>query len=153
THTGTTAAGAAAVVKVLTAQHVPMRNVSLLDGSGLAPANRVTCAALAGAVGLGMTARYHAIDVGVAGAGRSGTLAARFAGDPLQGVLRAKTGHIDGVAALAGVVDDAEHLRFAFVVNGQFGTVQGEDMQAEAARLVAAYPQRPPGDVLPRPGT
>jgi D-alanyl-D-alanine carboxypeptidase/D-alanyl-D-alanine-endopeptidase (penicillin-binding protein 4) len=151
-HHGGTAAGTAAVMRVLAARHISMKHVSVFDGSGLAPSNRVTCAALVGVIDLARNPRFAAIDRGLAVAGRTGTLATRFLGDPLQGVLRAKTGHIDGVAALAGVVDDAEHLRFAFVVNGQFGTVQGQALQAQAARLVAAYPQLPAGTLIPTPG-
>jgi D-alanyl-D-alanine carboxypeptidase len=95
--------------------------------------------------------RYRALDRGLAVAGRTGTLARRFVGDPLQGVLRAKTGHIDGVAGFVGIVDDAEHLRFALLVNGQFTTAQGEALQATVARLVAAYPQAAGETVVPAP--
>jgi D-alanyl-D-alanine carboxypeptidase/D-alanyl-D-alanine-endopeptidase (penicillin-binding protein 4) len=150
-HEGTTAAGTAAIVSVLQGLGVDTTGVALLDGSGLAPANHVTCDALVGAVDLATRPRYASLDRGLAVAGESGTLALRFRGDPLQGVLRAKTGHIDGVAGLAGVVDDAEHLRFAFIVNGQFSTAQGQELQATAARLVAAYPQVPAGMTVPAP--
>jgi D-alanyl-D-alanine carboxypeptidase/D-alanyl-D-alanine-endopeptidase (penicillin-binding protein 4) len=150
-HDGSTAAGTAAIVTTLRDRGVDTDGVTLLDGSGLAPGNRVTCDALVGVVDLARSARFTALDRGLAVAGESGTLALRFRGDPLQGVLRAKTGHINGVAGLAGVVDDAEHLRFAFIVNGQFTTAQGQELQATAARLVAAYPQVPAGTTLPGP--
>ena len=38
-------------------------------------------------------------------AGQTGTLIGRFAGTTLVGRLRAKTGHIDGVVGLAGIIE------------------------------------------------
>ncbi|HEY5012267.1 MAG TPA: D-alanyl-D-alanine carboxypeptidase, partial [Acidimicrobiia bacterium] len=68
-------------------------------------------------------------------------LAQRFVGDPLAGRLRAKTGHIDGVVGLAGVVPShAGELRFAFLANGNFSVNGGEDLQSQLAHLVADYP-------------
>jgi D-alanyl-D-alanine carboxypeptidase/D-alanyl-D-alanine-endopeptidase (penicillin-binding protein 4) len=150
-HDGSTDAGTKAIATLLQRAGVPTTGLALHDGSGLAPTDRITCDTLVGVVDLMSQPRYAALDHGLAVAGRTGTLAARFLGDPLQGVLRAKTGHIDGVAGLAGVVDDAQHLRFAFLVNGQFGTAQGEALQATVARLVAAYPQVGTEPVVPAP--
>jgi D-alanyl-D-alanine carboxypeptidase/D-alanyl-D-alanine-endopeptidase (penicillin-binding protein 4) len=150
-HDSSTDAGTKAVATLLQRQGVTTKGLDLHDGSGLAPSDRVTCDTLVGVVDLMSQPRFAALDHGLAVAGRTGTLALRFLGDPLQGVLRAKTGHIDGVAGLAGVVDDAEHLRFAFLVNGQFGTAQGEALQATVARLVAAYPQFGGAPVVPAP--
>jgi len=147
----TTEAGAAAVVDVLQQEGVTMRGVTLLDGSGLAPGNRLTCDALLGVMDLASRPEFAALDRGLAVAGQTGTLARRFLGDALQGVLRAKTGHIDGVAGLVGVVDDTEHLRFAFLVNGQVSRSQAEALQATVARVVAAYPQPPDGAHVPPP--
>jgi D-alanyl-D-alanine carboxypeptidase/D-alanyl-D-alanine-endopeptidase (penicillin-binding protein 4) len=150
-HDGTSSGGAAAVVDVLHDRGIDTDGVALVDGSGLAPTNRLTCDALVGVMDLASQPRFRALDRGLAVAGQTGTLARRFVGDPLQGVLRAKTGHIDGVAGFVGIVDDAEHLRFAFLVNGQFTTAQGEALQATVARLVAAYPQAAGGTVVPAP--
>jgi D-alanyl-D-alanine carboxypeptidase/D-alanyl-D-alanine-endopeptidase (penicillin-binding protein 4) len=147
----TTEAGAAATVDVLEHEGVPMHGVTLLDGSGLAPGNRLTCDALIGVIDLAAQPTFAALDRGLAVAGQTGTLARRFLGDPLAGMLRAKTGHIDGVAGLVGVVDDAEHLRFAFLVNGQVSQAQGEALQATVARVVAAYPQAPDAALVPPP--
>jgi D-alanyl-D-alanine carboxypeptidase len=107
---------------------------------------------LLGTIDLSGQPRFAAIDQGLAVAGESGTLATRLGSDPLRGVLRAKTGHIDGVAALAGVIDRSPPLRFAFVTNGQFSVAQGEALQDVAARLVATYPQVPARSVVPAPG-
>src|SRR5439155_5415297 len=52
-------------------------------------------------------------------AGMDGTLKGRMFG-PARGRVRAKTGYIDGVTALAGYVPDTREgpVAFAFVVNG-----------------------------------
>jgi D-alanyl-D-alanine carboxypeptidase/D-alanyl-D-alanine-endopeptidase (penicillin-binding protein 4) len=52
-------------------------------------------------------------------AGEDGTLRNRMPSEDLQGQLRAKTGSIDGVAALAGYVPSAsgELLAFAILFN------------------------------------
>jgi D-alanyl-D-alanine carboxypeptidase/D-alanyl-D-alanine-endopeptidase (penicillin-binding protein 4) len=148
---GTTAAGTAAITAVLADEGIDTAGVALLDGSGLAPDNRVTCEALVDVVGLVARPAFAALDRGLAVAGETGTLALRFDGDPLEGILRAKTGRITGVAGLAGLVDDAEHLRFSFIVNGEVSTAQGEALQATVARVVAAYPQRPDTSIVPPP--
>jgi D-alanyl-D-alanine carboxypeptidase len=61
-------------------------------------------------------------------------------GDPLEGVLRAKTGQIDGVVGLVGVIDGPRARHFAFVANGDFSSAVGHGLQDEVARRVAAAP-------------
>ncbi|MET1000917.1 MAG: D-alanyl-D-alanine carboxypeptidase/D-alanyl-D-alanine-endopeptidase [Acidimicrobiia bacterium] len=149
---GTTDAGTEAIVATLAELGVPTGALDVRDGSGLAPTNRVTCDAILGALALGNRAEFAAIDRGLAVAGRTGTLVSRLRGDPLEGVLRAKTGQIEDVAGLAGIVDDAEHLRFAFVANDDFTTAGGQALQVELARLVAAYPDAPAAsELVPAP--
>jgi D-alanyl-D-alanine carboxypeptidase/D-alanyl-D-alanine-endopeptidase (penicillin-binding protein 4) len=145
---GTTGTGTQRVVATLTDLGVPTAGLDLRDGSGLHPENRVTCDAILGVLQLGL----EPIDRGLAVAGETGTLVNRLGGDPLQGSLRAKTGQIAGVASFAGVVDDADALRFAYIVNGDFSTSGGQSLQVDAARLVAAYPDAPAaGDLVPLP--
>jgi D-alanyl-D-alanine carboxypeptidase/D-alanyl-D-alanine-endopeptidase (penicillin-binding protein 4) len=135
-----TAAGLTKVVDHLEALGVATAGVELVDGSGLAPSNRVTCDAIAGVLRLTGRKPFDAILSGLPVAATSGTLATRFVGDPLAGVLRAKTGEIDSVVGLSGMVDDAEHLRFAFLANGDFSTDGGRALQGAVARAVASYP-------------
>lgn len=141
---GTTATGTQRVVATLADLGVPAAGLDLRDGSGLHPEDRVTCDAILGVLQLGL----EPIDRGLAVAGESGTLVTRLVGDPLEGILRAKTGQIAGAAALAGVVDDADALRFAYIVNGEFSTAGGQSLQVDAARLVAEYPDAPAADDL-----
>ncbi len=159
--TGTTAAGAHAIVAVLSGLGVPVGGVVLHDGSGLAPDNRITCASLLAAVALGSQPRFSAIVKGLPVAGQSGTLASRFVGTALAGRLRAKTGHIDGVVGLAGVIDAAGSagrapravpVRFAFLANGNFSTTEGETLQDEIAEAIGDALDAPsPRDLVPAP--
>jgi D-alanyl-D-alanine carboxypeptidase/D-alanyl-D-alanine-endopeptidase (penicillin-binding protein 4) len=151
---GSTNTGLRAMVATVSRLGVPTAGVELVDGSGLSPDGRVTCAALLAAVELGDRAGYHALRSGLAVAGRTGTLARRFVGDPLAGRLRAKTGHINGVVGLAGVVPTTAGLaRFAFLANGTFSESQGNALQERIAHLVASYPVVPPPErLVPAPG-
>lgn len=152
-HEGTTSTGLRAVVATLQRLGVPTAGVQLVDGSGLSPNDRVTCPALLAAVNLGARPATRALRDGLPIAAQTGTLAARFLGDPLAGKLRAKTGHIDGVVGLAGVVPTADGpLTFAFIANGDFSTAGGDSLQDDVAHLVASYPVVPdPAALVPAP--
>ncbi len=138
--TGTTAAGTRAIVDTLASLGVPTTGMTLHDGSGLAPDNRVTCDALLRVLTLTSRAKFVAIDRGLPIAGRTGTLAFRFLGDPLTGKLRAKTGSINGVVSLSGTIDAGPRPRFAFIANGGFSTAGGGQLQDEVAHAVGRYP-------------
>lgn len=151
---GTTAAGTKAVQSVLAKLGVPTAGMNLHDGSGLAPDDRVTCSALLHVIALTGEPRFAAIDRGLPVAARTGTLALRFAGTPLAGRLRAKTGSIGGVVGLAGVLGSqpAAVPRFAFVANGNFSTAAGAQLQDEIAEAIGAYPDAPdPAKLVPAP--
>jgi D-alanyl-D-alanine carboxypeptidase/D-alanyl-D-alanine-endopeptidase (penicillin-binding protein 4) len=154
--TGTTATGTDAVRIALAHLGVPVSGVDLHDGSGLAPSDRVTCAALLRVVELSARPQFTAIDHGLPIAGRSGTLISRFTGTSLVDRLRAKTGHITGVVGLAGVIDAASRRgaspRFAFVANGGFSTEGGAQLQDEIGAAIGAYPDAPaPAALVPAP--
>jgi D-alanyl-D-alanine carboxypeptidase/D-alanyl-D-alanine-endopeptidase (penicillin-binding protein 4) len=126
---GSTAAGVDVLREVLVDAELPLEGVALVDGSGLSRSNRLTCgllAALIGDVGTG-----SALDRSLAVAGRTGSLTERFLGTPLVGRLRGKTGSLNGVETLAGVVetDSGQALSFAYLLNGPGTTDAG------AARL------------------
>jgi D-alanyl-D-alanine carboxypeptidase/D-alanyl-D-alanine-endopeptidase (penicillin-binding protein 4) len=150
--TGTTATGTQAVRIALTHLGVPVAGIDLHDGSGLAPSDRVTCAALLRVVELSARPQFTAIDHGLPVAGVSGTLISRFTGTSLVGRLRAKTGHISGVVGLAGVIDAAHDRdaapRFAFVANGSFSTEGGAQLQDEIGAAIGAYPDAPSAAAL-----
>jgi D-alanyl-D-alanine carboxypeptidase/D-alanyl-D-alanine-endopeptidase (penicillin-binding protein 4) len=153
---GTTGAGTQAIPAVLTKLGVPVAGVVLHDGSGLAPVDRITCATLLAIVELASQPKFSAIDRGLPVAGRTGTLFGRFGGTSLVGRLRAKTGHIDKVVGLAGVIDPSANgatpgAHFAFIANGDFSTDGGESLQDQVAGAISAYLDAPvaPGSVPP----
>jgi D-alanyl-D-alanine carboxypeptidase/D-alanyl-D-alanine-endopeptidase (penicillin-binding protein 4) len=154
---GSTAAGTRVIPEVLSRLGVPTAGVALVDGSGLAPTDRVTCAALMRVIALGSESRFSGIIRGLPVAGQTGTLAQRFVGTPLAGRLRAKTGHITDVVGLAGVIppaggNDASSYRFASVANGNFSTSEGEGLQDQIAGLIGGYVDKPATpDPIPPP--
>ena len=156
--TGTTASATLAVKVALAHLGVPTTAVDLHDGSGLAPTDRVTCAALLRVVELSAHAPLTAIDHGLPVAGRTGTLTFRFTGTTLVGRLRAKTGHIDGVVGLSGLIDATRGStvapRFAFIASGTFSTDEGAQLQDEIGAAIGAYPDAPtPAELVPAPST
>ncbi len=132
TGTGTTQAGTAAVIQVDQGLGIPTTGVDLVDGSGLAATNLVTCSALLGALDLASRPGFEAT-------GQSGTLARRFLGTPEQASLAAKTGSINGVAAMVGTLDVARPLHFALVVDGSFSYAGGTAVEDKVVSALAAY--------------
>lgn len=108
---------------VLAEQAIPATGLHLVDGSGLAHANRVAAITLAR-----ILMRYDAMAGGnvlyplLPRGGKDGTLK-MYDFTSAQGRVRAKSGHLDGVSSLAGYVDTRRHGRvvFAFLINGSPG--------------------------------
>jgi D-alanyl-D-alanine carboxypeptidase/D-alanyl-D-alanine-endopeptidase (penicillin-binding protein 4) len=136
---GTTDAGRRVVLDTLTRLGLPLRNVRMVDGSGLDPANRVTCRLMVALTGSPVAATIQA---SVPVAAQTGTLYKRFLATPVAGRLRAKTGSIRGVASLVGWVSStARHAyAFAYIENG-VTPAQGSHLQDELGHdLVLAAP-------------
>ena len=147
------AGGAAAVQAVLgpvlDEVGVGRESVALVDGSGLSRLNRLRPAALtrllalvASDDGSAAVERLGPVLSGLPVAGFSGTLEDRYrkgSGVPAAGVVRAKTGTLNGVSALAGLVRTADGRLLAFDLAAD-GVPLGATLQAEAAldRLAAA---------------
>jgi D-alanyl-D-alanine carboxypeptidase/D-alanyl-D-alanine-endopeptidase (penicillin-binding protein 4) len=145
----TTEAGTAALVRTIASLDVDVNGAAPLDGSGLAPDDRLSCTTLLDALELA----DPAVDEGLADAGSTGTLATRFIGHPLEGALHAKTGQINGVVGFAGLIDgegERPTLRFAFLANGDFDTEAGQALQVAVVDALASYPDAPPAsDLVP----
>ncbi len=115
-------AGAAlALEQVLAPLGVDPAKAVLADGSGLSTSTRISPAAVTGLLARAASGREPRLAPLVAGlpvGGFDGTLAGRFRlGDgaaPGAGSVRAKTGTLDGVSALAGVVRTADGRLLAF---------------------------------------
>ena len=148
---GTTVRGLAVLEEVLAAAGHPMEGVVPHDGSGLDDDNRVTCRLLASV----LDDRTHGETLvgALPVAGGRGTMKKRFVGTAGEGRVRAKTGTLNGVTSLAGVVDTTggRRLAFALVSNGDlpYGI---RDLHQEVVLSMLSYPAGPPAEVLgPRP--
>lgn len=110
--------GTRAVEETLAESDVPVGGLRLHDGSGLSRANRISPLTLAGVVRAAAARASTApllADLPVGGL--TGTLADRFGRDSAgRGLVRAKTGTLTGVHALAGYVTDREGLPLVFAV-------------------------------------
>lgn len=124
---GSTAAGVRAIEDVLMAAGLPVSGSVVADGSGLSRDNRVRCGLLTAL----LAARPEQFRERLAVAGQSGTLEHRLVANSAAGRLRAKTGSLDGVAALTGYADTpaGATLNFAFIINGLPPGESGRSLQ------------------------
>jgi PBP4 family serine-type D-alanyl-D-alanine carboxypeptidase len=115
---GTTGAGAAIVIRDLTAADVPLAGVRIVDGSGLSLSDRLTARALTAL----LVSVWNDVDLrqpfwaSLPIAGINGTLEKRLRKPPARGAVRAKTGTTSGASALSGYV--ADRYVFAVLQNG-----------------------------------
>jgi serine-type D-Ala-D-Ala carboxypeptidase/endopeptidase (penicillin-binding protein 4) len=151
---GTTTACTAAIVAVLGELGVATDGLVLVDGSGLDRGDRATCAQLVTALDLGERPEIATLWDGLAVAGEAGTLRPRLRDSALQGRLRGKTGSLEGVTALTGLVDVGRPLRFAFLGAGAFSEAEGLALREQAAAIVAEFPDAPPAaELVPAPAS
>jgi|694.fasta_scaffold07352_10 D-alanyl-D-alanine carboxypeptidase/D-alanyl-D-alanine-endopeptidase (penicillin-binding protein 4) len=115
---GTTAAGIEATKESLKNQSFDVTDLVMLDGSGLDTGNRMSCE-LSLALVSAVSQRPEFSDALPLG-GKSGTLRKRMLATPSTGRVRAKTGTLNSVNALAGFADTPQGstLSFAFMHNG-----------------------------------
>ena len=143
-----TFAGSSAAVGEVLAEVLPgagRGGFALADGSGLSRSDRVQPAALTAllsAVVRDDSGRYAPVLTGLPVAGFDGTLADRFRAGPARraaGVVRAKTGTLADVSALAGLVRTRDGRLLAFDVTAD-AVVGGATSSAQAAldRMAAA---------------
>lgn len=113
---------AEAVLSVLKQYGVPTDGLAIADTSGLEPGSRLTVQTLVHVQSafLNTKSATWPAEVGLPVSQLSGTLAARDFGAEARGLVRAKTGTLDTVTALAGNVSrlNGSALIFAVVVNG-----------------------------------
>jgi D-alanyl-D-alanine carboxypeptidase/D-alanyl-D-alanine-endopeptidase (penicillin-binding protein 4) len=135
-----------AVTEAARALGVPTRGVALHDTSGLSHADRITPAALVAVLREAVSPGHRQLRPMLAGlpvAGLTGTLSARFLTHPSDkgaGVVRAKTGTLSGVNALAGTVVDRSGrlLIFAFLAShARLPGLTVPGLDALATRLTA----------------
>jgi D-alanyl-D-alanine carboxypeptidase/D-alanyl-D-alanine-endopeptidase (penicillin-binding protein 4) len=145
------------MVADLAAAGVPTEGIALTDGSGLDLGNRATCRSLAQVLELEPVG--DVLEEGLAIAGQSGTLQGRMVGTPAEGNLRAKTGSLRNVSALAGEVDgaDGRTYTFAYISNvpeGEFVPDITLQLQADLGAALAALAEvEAPQEIYPVPVT
>lgn len=121
---GSFAGGARATKLILDQNGISTKNLNLFDGSGLSRQNQTTSTTVAQVLTKmvrGDKSQWAAIATGLPVAGRTGTLSTRFDTKRTQagaGVVRAKTGSLTGVSALAGTVLDKSGRLLVFVMMG-----------------------------------
>jgi D-alanyl-D-alanine carboxypeptidase/D-alanyl-D-alanine-endopeptidase (penicillin-binding protein 4) len=146
---GSTLAGTTAIKGKLRDLGVPVDNgLTLTDGSGLDRGNRVTCRILVATLGLGDQPGMRTLWDGLPVAGVNGTLFDELNDTKLAGTMRGKTGSLDGVSGLLGMVDLGRSVRFAFLDNGDFTEREAAPLRAKAANIIATYPDAPKSDEL-----
>jgi len=158
---GTTALGLDKVLSVLKAWTIPLDGVTLVDGSGLSDENRLTCQALLAVLQHGSV--DDAVGQGLPiGGEKGGTLYDAFQeGQPLSGIIRAKTGTLDntdgvadkpGAKALSGYVPlpGGGAIEFALLLNGETITNKTEYRPTWEllASILAAYLSGPTPQAL-----
>lgn len=151
---GSTIEGANAIEQMLRSEGFSTTETDVVDGSGLASENRVTCRLLAEVLD---ASTDSPLPDGLAVSGESGTLLERMVGTAAQGVVRAKTGRLNEVGALAGFVtaSDGTDLTFAWLANTTdlYPVEQMMASQDAVALELVAYPVGPSVDALAPPGS
>lgn len=148
---GSTAAGLAVVRDHLTGTGVALDGMAAVDGSGLDRSDRLSCDILQrvfAKTGEGELGKVLPV------AGRNGTLHRRFQNTPAAGKVRAKTGSLEGVAALSGWTTAASgrSVQFSLLSNELPAAQIGSALQDKVVNALARYPQAPaPDDLAPRP--
>jgi D-alanyl-D-alanine carboxypeptidase/D-alanyl-D-alanine-endopeptidase (penicillin-binding protein 4) len=149
---GSTAAGTDAVRSILAENGIPVEQLVIDDGSGLAETDRVTCQVLAGILAdAGADSAFaESLSIG----GERGSLGTRFEGAPADGLVPAKTGTLNTVSARSGYVqsatDGAVALIFAYVANEEptLSNDAAKSIQDEIVNSLTSYPGPPTIEVL-----
>jgi len=136
------AGGAKAIQAQLRKLGLPMTGARFADGSGLNRADRLTpdlLTALLAKAGDPSRPDLRAALTGLPVAGFTGTLSARYT-DGAAGVVRAKTGTLTGVNALAGTVVDRDGrlLAFAFLAANTTSPTEAQAALDRTATALAA---------------
>jgi D-alanyl-D-alanine carboxypeptidase/D-alanyl-D-alanine-endopeptidase (penicillin-binding protein 4) len=144
---GSTEAGLGVVRQAMADAGLPADHVTMTDGSGLDVGNRLTCHLLAAL--LDREGPASATGQGLAIGAQTGTLARRFLGAPAAGRVRAKSGSIRGVSALAGFVEAerGDVLTFALVGNDVPGGATFT-LQDRVVDILVRYPDAPAASAL-----
>jgi D-alanyl-D-alanine carboxypeptidase/D-alanyl-D-alanine-endopeptidase (penicillin-binding protein 4) len=142
------ALGTQRVRAVLKSWDIADDSYAIADGSGLSRYNYVTSDALVRILARMRSDARHTAPFAetLPIAGREGTLARRLAGSAAEGRVRAKTGTVDNVRAIAGYVETAsgETLIFSIIANNFTVSTSVIDAAADRALIRLATFSRQP---------
>lgn len=115
----------------------------MADGSGLSPLNRISPKLFSGILSY-MYRSYQyrpEFEASLATAGVDGTLRERMRHTPAEGLLRAKTGFINGVSSLSGytVTRDSEPIAFSLLINGYKNLWTAREVQDKISILLTTF--------------
>ena len=130
-----------AVKSVLEGLNVPTEGLALLDGSGLSAANRVRPSTFVALIDrLSESELWPEYWATLPEAGQRRGLG-RMYRTAAAGNLRAKTGTIEGVSALSGLVrsQDDERLAFSIVLNGTPSTTRAKRIENQIGARLASF--------------
>jgi D-alanyl-D-alanine carboxypeptidase/D-alanyl-D-alanine-endopeptidase (penicillin-binding protein 4) len=119
---GTTAGGVAVLERYLATVGADSGSYRIVDGSGLSRSNRLSARTIAAVLRRGLSdfgASYE-LAASLSVSGTDGTLEDRMGYPGLARRVRAKTGLLDGVTAISGIVETASgsEVLFSILVNG-----------------------------------
>lgn len=143
---GTPEASARAVRATLLDLGVDMSHVVQLDGSGLSSGNRVSASTFVDVLDhIATSPQWDVFWATLPEAGHRRELS-RMYSTAAAGNLRAKTGTIEGVSALSGMVrsEDGERLVFSLLVNGTPSTSRAKRVENRVGALLASFHRVPP---------
>lgn len=119
---GTTAEGVRVLERYLESVGAGSGSYRVVDGSGLSRSNRLTARTIARVVRSGLADFETSYELGasLSVSGTDGTLEDRMGYPALSGSVRAKTGLLDGVTAISGILETAsgDEVLFSILVNG-----------------------------------
>lgn len=139
--TGSPEAASAAVQASLAELGVDLRGLVQVDGSGLSSGNRVRAATFVDLLArMAASPDWNEYWATLPEAGNRRELG-RMYRTPAAGNLRAKTGTIEGVSALSGVVQtqDGERLAFSILVNGAASPARAKRVENEIGVRLASF--------------
>lgn len=119
---GTTRGGAALLLDFLGSTGADTTGVRIVDGSGFSRDNRLSCRTITAVMRRALSEFGTSYEFGasLSVSGTDGTLADRMGYAGLEKSVRAKTGLLDGVTAISGVMSTSggERVLFSIIVNG-----------------------------------
>jgi D-alanyl-D-alanine carboxypeptidase/D-alanyl-D-alanine-endopeptidase (penicillin-binding protein 4) len=148
---GSPAAAERAVRRTLADMSVDTAGIVLMDGSGLSGGNRVPATAFVGLLSqMSKSELWGDLWASLPEAGNRRELP-RMYRTPAAGNLRAKTGTIEGVSALSGIVQslDGERFVFSIMVNESPSQNGAKRIENELGVRLASFTRGPDADLTP----